>query len=208
MSESLSTDQRVALLESRVNHLEDALAQFLSGASGAKPEKLIASSPVMPDVFGAFGGDWFDATGFAALYNNNTAYHTGADLNLPAFKDSGRPVYAAADGVCRFAGTVSGWQGQVVVIEHVDGGALVWTRYAHIVIGNDFVCDGKPIKRGQALGYIADYNKDGPKGDHVHFDVGLVNLGEDPGNWPGLNLALLKRTYADPLQWLKDHKPS
>ena len=137
--ESLSVEQRLALLEDRVNNIESSL----SGASGAKPEKLIASSPVMPDVFGAFGGDWFDATGFAVLYNNNTAYHTGADLNLPAFKDSGRPVYAAADGVCRFAGTVSGWQGQVVVIEHVDGGALVWTRYAHIMIGNDFVCDGK-----------------------------------------------------------------
>ena len=54
MSESLSTDQRVALLESRVNHLEDALSQFLSGKSGALPEKLIASSPVMPDVFGAW----------------------------------------------------------------------------------------------------------------------------------------------------------
>ena len=95
----------------------------------------------------------------------------------------------------------------IAVIEHVDGGALVWTRYAHIVIGNDFVCDGKPIKRGQALGYIADYNKDGPKGDHVHFDVGLLNLGEHPGDWPGLDLPRLKRTYADPLQWLKDHKP-
>ena len=163
MSESLSTDQRVALLESRVNHLEDALAQFLSGASGAKPEKLIASSPVMPDVFGAFGGDWFDATGFAALYNNNTAYHTGADLNLPAFKDSGRPVYAAADGVCRFAGTVAGWQGQVVVIEHIDGGALVWTRYAHIVIGNDFVCDGKPISAGNRWATSRTTTKTGRK---------------------------------------------
>lgn len=37
MSESLTTDQRVTLLETRVNHLEDALAQFLAGSGGAKP---------------------------------------------------------------------------------------------------------------------------------------------------------------------------
>jgi len=145
---------------------------------------------------------WFDATGYAALYNNNTAYHTGNDLNLAAFGDSGASVYACADGEIVFAGVVQGWQAQVVVIKHVlEDGRLIWSRYAHI---KDVTPIGA-VKRGDLLGHIADYTPAGPQGDHLHFDLAWIDLGAKPGDWPGLNKARVLTDYVDGCKWIAEH---
>lgn len=167
---------------------------MLQQGNGAPP--LVFSSPVTGTTE-IWGGDWFSAVGYAVSYSNGTAYHTGCDLNRPNYADAGKPVYAAADGQIVFSGVVLGWQGQVVVIDH--GG--VWTRYAHI---KDAPGLG-PVKRGQQIGIIADYDRNGPKGDHLHYDVARIDLGARPDDWPGNNKARVISDYHDPVKWHKDH---
>jgi murein DD-endopeptidase MepM/ murein hydrolase activator NlpD len=156
---------------------------------------------VKSDTPNQYGLDWFDATGYATAYGTPMQYHTGADLNRPNFADSGSQIHAAADGLVVFAGTASGWQGQVVVVKHtLEDGSLIWTRYAHI---KDVTPLGA-VRAGARLGIIADYNSDGPKGDHLHFDVARIDMGAQPGDWPGLDKARLLRDYINPATWLKD----
>lgn len=168
--------------------------------------RVLFASPVtgiISNTPNPYGLDWFDATGYATFYKSNgvDCYHTGADLNRPAYQDSGKQVYAAADGRVVFQGTVQGWQAQVVVIRHVlEDGSIIWTRYAHIK--TDQALD--VVKRGDRLGLIADYTPVGPQGDHLHFDVAKIDLGERPGDWPGIDKARLLASYIDPAMWLKE----
>lgn len=191
-----------ALAQALMDSIDDAIGSL------APTPRVLFCSPVSGKIIGIpgnpYGGDWFEATGFAKLYNTSGAsgYHTGNDLNRPNYLDSGANVFAPADGVVRFAGTVKGWQGDVVVIEHtLEDGARVWTRCAHITRDAGLVA-WLSIKRGQLLGVIADYNRDGQKGDHLHFDVARIDLGAKPGDWPGQDKARLLRDYIDPAAWL------
>lgn len=190
----------------QVQHACDVLVGMDDG--GAKPEaRLLFCSPVTGKLESesTWGGDWFDATGYATYYTASgaPAYHTGCDLNRPNFADSGAPVYAAADGEVVFSGEVKGWQGQVIVIRHrLESGELVWTRYAHV----DRAAPPGHVQRGDMIGVIADYNKDGAKGDHLHFDVSRLDLGDKPGDWPGMDIERLKRNYIDPDKWLRERQ--
>jgi murein DD-endopeptidase MepM/ murein hydrolase activator NlpD len=122
-------------------------------------------------------------------------------MNRPAYADAGAPVYAAADGEIVFAGEVPGWQGQVIVIRHtLEDGSRIWTRYAHI---RD-VAQSSMVKRGDRIGTIDDYNKDGAPNDHLHFDVARIDLGAKPGDWPGLDKTRLFDTYINPATWLRE----
>lgn len=151
----------------------------------------------------AWAGGWFDATGFATYYTatGRPAYHTGADLNLPNYKDSKKPVYASAAGEVVFVGKVSGWQGVLIVVKHDIG---VWTRYAHT--GEPVVDKGQIVQRGSLLGFIGDYAPAGPANDHLHFDVARIDLGAKPWDWPGMDIARLKRDYVDPREWINTHR--
>jgi murein DD-endopeptidase MepM/ murein hydrolase activator NlpD len=187
------------------NHLNLARGILRALAKPDAPSnRLLFGSPVTGRVetgSNIYGGAWFSSIGYAALYENSTAYHTGIDLNLPEYADSGKTVYAAADGEIVFAGEVQGWQGHVVIIRHsLETGGTVWTRYAHIAAD---VIAGISISRGDKIGIIADYNRDGPRGDHLHFDVALIDLGARPGDWPGLDIVRLRRNYIDPVMYLK-----
>ena len=170
-----------------------------------QPSRLVMSWPT-GDIARRQLAPWFDATGYAKLYQNGTQYHTGHDLNLSDFGDSGAAVYAVADGEIVFAGTVKGWQGEVVVIRHVlEDGRIFWTRYAHIV--TDDVEVGETIKRGYSIGYICDYLPAGKQNDHLHIDGSWKDLGKVPGDWPGLDLARLKVDYFDLMKMIQDRLP-
>ena len=168
--------------------------------------RLLFGSPVTGQISttpNPFGLDWFDATGYCMYYTASGApsYHTGCDLNRPNYQDSGVPVYAAADGIVKLCGQVQGWQGDVVIVEHrLEDGSHVWTRYAHI---KQLAAYNDIVRRGQQIGTIADYNKDGPKSDHLHFDVALIDLSVKPIDWPGLDKMRLTNSYANPEAWLK-----
>lgn len=157
-------------------------------------------------------GQWFIATGYAQYYTalTNPAYHTGADLNLPNYADAGAPVYAAADGEVVFVGARSGWQGIMIVIRHPMTGAVdaplgaVWSRSAHLKAPE--VSIGDHVLRGELLGFIGDYAPAGSVNDHLHFDLARIDLGERPGDWPGMDKARLLRDYYDPRAFLLAHR--
>lgn len=208
----LKLNRGAALMNEATAEFQQAAALWAGmGGTGARPERVLFVSPVTgkPGTdANPFGGLWFDAVGFCVLYDsssNTKAYHTGADLNLPAWKDSGSPVYAAADGEIVFSGVITGWQGEVVVIEHrLEDGSKVWTRYAHIKDTTPIGMVRPTIKRGELIGVIADYLPVGPSNDHLHFDVCIDDLGSRPGDWPGLDKVRVQAQYKDPAKWLKE----
>ena len=86
--------------------------------------------------------------------------HEGADI----INDVGTPVYAAADGVVRFAGRTQGGYGQVVEISHGYG---FTTLYAHL--SKSLVQPGRTVKRGEL---IALSGRSGlVSGPHLHYEV-------------------------------------
>ncbi len=151
----------------------------------------------------AWAGGWFDATGYGTYYTatGKPSFHTGADLNLTNYRDSKKPIFASGAGEVVHVGKVAGWQGIMIVIKHDIG---VWTRYAHT--GEPVVTAGQVVKRGELLAYIGDYAPAGPANDHLHFDVSSADLGAKPWDWPGTDLARLKRDYMNPKEWINTHR--
>jgi len=157
-----------------------------------------AAGPVWP-------GDWFDATGYAYQYPstmNRSDYHTGVDLNRPNYKDAGAPVHACADGVVVVSARFPVWLDLVVVKHSLENGEARWSRYAHLK--NRTVARGQRVRRGDLLAYIGDYGSAGPAGDHLHFDLAVADIGAHPTDWPGADLARLKRDYVDPLLFIRE----
>lgn len=151
-------------------------------------------------------GQWFATLSYAAKYPDKDQWHTGVDLNLPAYGDTGSNVYAAASGIVRRAATIPAW-GKLIVIEHLlEDQSKVWTRYAHLA---DFVvASGQPVERGQLIGHIGEYGRQGPPDDHLHYDIGAIDLGAHPEDWPGADLDRLRRDYRDPLAFTKERHPA
>lgn len=148
-------------------------------------------------------GSWIDATGFGTLYGatGKNCYHTGADLNnnKPKFdSDAHAPVYAIADGVVVFAGSLPVW-GVVVVVRHPFGNSAVWSRYAHVEALR--VKQGDSVAKGQHLANIS--NAAGRYPYHLHFDIALIDLGASPGDWPGMQRNRLMRDYLNPVAFLR-----
>jgi hypothetical protein len=152
-------------------------------------------------------GGWYDATGFATYYTTvGGAYHTGADLNLPADLDRNTPVYAPADGLVTFSGRSTGTWGRLIVIRHdpLPNGTVAWSRLAHIT--NSIVREGDRVLRGQQIANVG--NADGQLAWHLHFDIAKTNILElNPGHWPGSNLTEVLRNYVDPRRFILDHRP-
>lgn len=166
-------------------------------------------TPAERDSDDVWPGHWVDATGFGTYYTatGRGAYHTGVDLNLnkPAWdSDRGAPVYAAADGRVVVATANSPWgdeNGMVVILHEMPGGRFVWSRYAHVE--RIAVAAGEIVRRGAQIAQIG--NGGGRYPYHLHFDISTADLGIKPGDWPGLDLARLKRDYVDPRVWIAEH---
>jgi hypothetical protein len=148
---------------------------------------------------------WIDATGYAVRYRIGTpaeAFHTGADLNLntPIFdSDAHKPVYPVIDGLVTFVGKLSGW-GSVIVIRHMTPHLKpILCRYAHVE--NVQVKVGQWVTQDTHICNIG--NADGQYPYHLHFDWSETEiLATSPGDWPRLDLARLRRDYADPKERL------
>lgn len=156
-------------------------------------------------------GAWFDATGYGTRYTDSAghaAFHTGADLNLPGFGDTGLPVYSSASGVVIFAGFIAVW-GNVVVIRHdpLPGAVTgMYGRYAHL--GTVSVASGERVNRGQAIGTIGNPPGSPPnKNFHLHFDLSPTEALLRAGDWPGLDQVRLRRDYVDPRLYINTHRP-
>jgi lysostaphin len=156
---------------------------------------------------------WHPRTGYAKQYRDsagNTAYHTGADLNLnePRFNlDRGSPVYAVASGRIAFAGRVGNYWRNIIIIQHdpLPDGATICTRYAHVE--NMQVSEGERVQRGQQISVVGASG--GSSGNyHLHFDMSPTDvLPGNPGHWPRGNLKDLLANYVDPIEFIGKHRP-
>lgn len=157
---------------------------------------------------------WRDATGFGSdtargYVTTYSSYHTGVDLNYGTAgnSDLGMPVYAPASGIVTFQGDLRPW-GNVTIIKHdplrAPNGMVTYTRYGHMQ--NLRVSVGDRVKRGDQIGEIGTGG--GRYIAHLHFDVSPTSILElRPGDWPGLDLARLLKTYVDPLYFIRNNRP-
>ncbi len=99
---------------------------------------------------------------------HKTYNHNGIDIDLR----KGTPVYAAFDGIVRFANWQNGY-GYVVVVRHENG---LETLYAHLskikVKVGQVVNSGETVGLGGATGNAT--------GNHLHFEVRLLSKPINP----------------------------
>ncbi len=154
-------------------------------------------------------GSWVDASPFGRLYfvgTPNEAYHTGADLNLPADADRHAAVYAVASGVVVYASRLPVW-GNVIVIKHdplYPSGKVLYGRYAHVE--EMIVRVGQRVRRGEQICRVG--NAFGVYAYHLHFDLSPTTILEtQPQHWPGKNYTELIRHYIDPREFIMANRP-
>jgi murein DD-endopeptidase MepM/ murein hydrolase activator NlpD len=137
---------------------------------------------------------WVDSTPFLEEYW--LGMHTGADLNLDNAEDRDEHIFAAGDGVVKFAQKIEkGTWGNLIVIEHpqakvrLPDGRIehrtVYSRYGHVSPKSfELVEEDQPVLRGQHIGYIGLMG--GAKdGWHLHFDISPTDtLLTKPDHWP------------------------
>ncbi len=149
-------------------------------------------------------GMWNVGLGYGRYYllsGKYPAIHTGLDIALEPYGGYGEPVCAAADGVVTFSRDVTGttWR-NLVIVNH--GGLC--SRYAHLK--TRLVRAGDIVVRGQQLGELG--NADGAFAPHLHFDLAPGDtLVKTPTNWPGDDIAAVRRLYVDPLAYIRGHRP-
>ncbi|MDR6227064.1 peptidoglycan DD-metalloendopeptidase family protein [Desmospora profundinema] len=116
-----------------------------------------------PIITSDYGMRWHPVRGEYRL-------HSGIDFGGPF----GTPIYAAGDGIVRYAGWRTGY-GYTIEIDH--GGGLM-TRYAHMESHYMKVSTGEQVTRGQ---HIAGIGSTGwSTGPHLHFEVLVNNIPQDP----------------------------
>ncbi len=214
MSETdfLTLGNRLLEFRKKMNEeIDEMLDLYAAARAGAASQpKVIFDAPVGTAEERAsqklWPGAWYDATGYAVHYEIKPGvwhYHTGADLNLPAYADVKAPVYAVADGVVVWVGVGTGTWGKMVIIRHtLEDGSFVWSRHAHL---SDWeVAPLQVVKRGEQIGKVGDFAPIGPAGDHHHFDLARIDLGKLPNDWPGTDRARVLRDYYDPLKFIQD----
>ena len=87
--------------------------------------------------------------------------HKGVDFGAP----TGTPIYAAGDGVVKFAGRKGGY-GNYLQIGHNNKYA---TAYAHISRFASGIREGNRVRQGQVVAYVGSTGRS--TGPHLHFEV-------------------------------------
>jgi len=108
---------------------------------------------------------------YGSTQNGAREAHHGVEFYQPF----GTPVMAAADGVVAFAGDdkltllawVTGFYGNVVVLEHQINGQTVFTLYAHL--SKIDVQAGQTVAAGKKIGEVGASGT--AIGSHLHFEV-------------------------------------
>ena len=104
----------------------------------------------------------------ASPLNGRRDFHKGLDISAR----SGTPVLAAAKGTVTFAGR-DGAYGNIVHLQH---GAGISTRYAHL---HRFVVkEGQSVRRGTVIGYVGTTGRS--TGPHLHYEVMINGVNVNP----------------------------
>ncbi len=95
--------------------------------------------------------------------------HSGIDIGL----NTGDPIYAADNGVVRYAGWSNAGYGYLLVLDHGNG---FQTYYAHL--SAIWVVCGQSVYQGTAIG--AGGNTGRSSGPHLHFEIRYEGYPQDP----------------------------
>lgn len=128
------------------------------------------SEPVAQSFRLPLDGSWVVVQDFAGWSSENCGYHLGEDVA----RDQEVAVYAAADGVVKFAYLAQLNYGYVVIIEHRlppndAAGEYVCTVYGHL--RKDNLTSTGQISKGELVGYLSkdpEYN-----GGLIHLHFGI-----------------------------------
>ena len=88
--------------------------------------------------------------------------------------DRGTPVYSTANGVIKFKGW-KGALGKAIIIKH---GANYTTVYAHLSKYARNIRKGKPVKKGQVIGYVGSTGRS--TGAHLHYELRFKGKRKNP----------------------------
>jgi murein DD-endopeptidase MepM/ murein hydrolase activator NlpD len=100
--------------------------------------------------------------------------HKGTDYAAP----TGTPIWAAGDGVIKFAGRKGGY-GNVVTIDHGRG---VTTLYGHMSRFGKAARNGRRVKQGEIIGYVGATGT--ATGPHLHYEYLVNGNHKDPQTIP------------------------
>jgi murein DD-endopeptidase MepM/ murein hydrolase activator NlpD len=117
-------------------------------------------------------------------FTGRSALHTGLDFQA----DTGTPILSAAGGIVVTQEHHPAY-GNMVEIDH--GNDLV-TRYAHA--SKVFVTKGDLVKRGQKIAEVGTTGRS--TGPHLHFEVSLQGVPQDPQRFLNAGKDLSDRTVA------------
>lgn len=117
-------------------------------------------------------------------FTGRSALHTGLDFQA----DTGTPILSAAGGIVVTQEYHPAY-GNMVEIDH--GNDLV-TRYAHA--SKVFVTKGDLVKRGQKIAEVGTTGRS--TGPHLHFEVSLQGVPQDPQRFLNAGKDLSDRTVA------------
>lgn len=134
------------------------------------------SSPVVLQLVNAAKGEVFvfptpDESRLTSHFGpRRRRFHYGVDLAMP----TGRPIYAAFDGVVRIS-KYNGSYGNLVVIRHPNG---LETYYAHM--SKRHVSAGTQVRAGDIIGLCGNTGRS--YGSHLHFEIRYQGNAMNPEN--------------------------
>lgn len=89
------------------------------------------------------------------------------------------PVLASSDGtVAKLFQSDKGG----ITLYQLDQSGLYYLYYAHLSRYADGIYEGKPLKRGEVIGYVGDTGNAGAGNFHLHFGIQKPKA---PGKWSG-----------------------
>jgi len=122
--------------------------------------------PSLKPVLDSYTSRTFGVKRHPILHKNRM--HSGIDFSASI----GTPVYASADGIISYTGSMSGY-GRTVKIDHKYG---FKTQYSHL---NKYVVrNGQSVKRGEKIGEVG--NTGLSTGPHLHYEVVFKGKVLDP----------------------------
>jgi murein DD-endopeptidase MepM/ murein hydrolase activator NlpD len=119
---------------------------------------------------GARGSGHLDWPVLGAITQGYWYGHRAIDIGAP----TGSAVLAADGGYVSFAGRTDVGYGNLVVIDHANGGLV--TYYAHLSM--IYVYEGQAVERGDVIGAVGSTGWS--TGPHLHFEVRRYGVQQNP----------------------------
>lgn len=107
---------------------------------------------------------YYGNRGVHPVTNKPNAMHYGVDFAYSTAKN--KNIISVGAGVCRVSEKQAGY-GEVILIQHIIGGRIYETLYAHLE--KRYIKKGDKVSVGQLIGLMGNTGRSG--GTHLHFEL-------------------------------------